>query len=242
MSTYFISDLHLEIPHSNATRIFLNFLNNKAIDADAVYILGDLFTLWLGDDDNSRLAILIKKALKQLTTQGIKTYFMHGNRDFLIGKKFAADTGITLLTDPTTVTIYGKKMLLMHGDLLCIDDIKYQAFCRKVHSKTFQTRILCMPLWSRRLLALFARYRSKRHTRITDLAIQDVNQDEVQRYLKRHGTNLLIHGHTHRPATHQLMINNKPAQRIVLAAWHDYGYALQIQPDGSMMTITLRPA
>ena len=238
MRTYFISDLHLKAAHSEATRIFLNFLSGAATNADAVYILGDLFEYWLGDDDNSRLATIVKQALKQLTSQKVKVYFMHGNRDFLIGKKFATDTGITLLADPTVVTIYEKKLLLMHGDLLCINDIKYQNFRRKAQSKVFQTRILAMPLWSRRLLALLARYKSKRYTRTTDLTIQDVNQHEVQRYLQKHDTNLLIHGHTHRPATHQLIIDNKPARRIVLAAWDDHGYALSMQPNGSMTTIT----
>ncbi len=238
MSTYLISDVHLKTPHDKVTRIFLNFLSSAAIDADAIYILGDLFEYWPGDDDNSQLAIVVKQALKQATTQGTTVYFMHGNRDFLIGEKFAVDTGIILLADPTMVTIYEKKILLMHGDLLCTDDIKYQAFRRKAHNKAWQRRILAMPLWLRRLLALLARYKSKRHTR-TNLAIQDVNPHEVQRYLQKHHPDLLIHGHTHRPATHQLMINHKPAQRIVLAAWHDHGSALLLQKDGGMKKITL---
>ena len=230
--TYFISDLHLQENNPRITQIFLHFLNDIANKADALYILGDLFETWIGDDDCSHFATTIKTALKILVNHGVMVYFMHGNRDFILGKRFANETGIQLLVDPTVQEIYGRKILLMHGDLLCIDDVKYQAFRRKAHDPKFQARMLRLPLWIRRLIALWARYKSKRHTKTTNLTIQDVNLNEVQRYMQQYHSNLLIHGHTHRPAIHELTINGQTAKRIVLAAWHNCGHFIYIDEGG----------
>ena len=239
MNTYFISDLHLQTSDSAITKIFLRFLNKQALTADALYILGDLFEVWIGDDDNTHFANAITSALKKLTASGVKVYFMRGNRDFAIGQRFATTTGITLLTDPSVIDLYGKKILLMHGDLLCTDDQKYQTFRRKVYQPKFQARLLRLPLWVRRLIAAWARYQSKKHTQTTDLIIQDVNQNTVQHYLQKYQVDLLIHGHTHRPATHHLNFNGQPAQRIVLAAWHQHGHLLSIDRQGQIKHETL---
>ena len=239
MSTYFISDLHLQPSLPKITGIFLNFLQRQAIQADALYILGDLFETWIGDDDQSTFATTIKQALKQLTATGVPVYFMHGNRDFILGQQFANETGLTLLPDPSVTTVYGNPILLMHGDLLCIDDLKYQTFRHKAYSEKFQTRLLRLPLWVRRLIASWARYKSKKHTQITDLRIQDVNQTEVERYLQQHNVDLIIHGHTHRPATHEFTLADRLAKRIVLAAWHEQGHLLKMDPDGIIITSEL---
>ena len=239
MSTYFISDLHLQPNTPKITTIFLNFLQHQAIQADAVYILGDLFETWIGDDDPSPFANTIKQALNKLTATGVPIYFMHGNRDFILGQQFANETGLTLLPDPSVITLYGNSILLTHGDLLCIDDLKYQAFRRKAHSEKFQTRLLRLPLWIRRLIAIWARYKSKKHTQTTDLCIQDVNQTEVEHYLQQHNVNLMIHGHTHRPAIHEFILANKLTKRIVLAAWHEQGYLLKIDSNGVITTSEL---
>ena len=233
-NTYFISDLHLQENNTRITQIFLHFVNDIANKADALYILGDLFETWIGDDDCSSFATTIKTALRKLVNHDVKVYFMHGNRDFILGKRFANETGIQLLSDPTVEEIYDHRILLMHGDLLCIDDIKYQAFRRKAHDPKFQARMLRLPLWIRRLIALWARYKSKRHTKTTSLTIQDVNLNEVQCYMQQYHSNLLIHGHTHRPAIHELTINEQPAKRIVLAAWHDCGYFIRIDENGNI--------
>ena len=233
-STYFISDLHLQANNPQITQIFLHFLNDIANKADALYILGDLFETWIGDDDGSHFATTIKTALKRLVNHGVTVYFMHGNRDFILGKRFANETGVQLLTDPSVQQIYGHKILLMHGDLLCIDDVKYQAFRRKAHDPKFQTRMLRLPLWIRRLIAAWARYKSKRHTSTTNLTIQDVNLNEVQRYMQQYHSNLLIHGHTHRPASHELTINGQTGKRIVLAAWHECGHFIRIDESGNI--------
>lgn len=233
---YFISDLHLQASEPKMVDAFLYFLSTYVTKAQALYILGDFFEAWIGDDDDNLFNRQIKLALRQLTDNGINIYFMHGNRDFLIGQRFALETGIKLLTDPTSLELYGKKILLMHGDLLCIDDLKYQQFRKKVHNPIFQKRALLLPLFIRRALAKWARYRSKQHTGKTNLMLQDVNQEEVVRMMQQHDTDILIHGHTHRPAIHALSFKHKSAQRIVLAAWHDTGHYLCLSPDGKFET------
>ena len=227
MNTLFISDLHLQSSQSKIINVFIKFLQQQATQADAVYILGDLFEAWVGDDDNNPLAQQVKKALKALS-QTVPTYFMRGNRDFTIGERFSQEAGITLLADPTVIELYGRRVLLMHGDLLCTDDLAYQAFRRKVYAPNFIKRLMRLPLFVRRLIALWARYKSKKHTGNTDLTIQDVNQQETEKTMQEYKVNILIHGHTHRPTIHDLQINGQGAKRIVLAAWHDQGYVLQV--------------
>ena len=236
---YFISDLHLQSSEPKMVHAFLNFLTTKAAQAECLYILGDFFEYWIGDDDHTPLAKQIKTALKMLTSRGVPVYFMHGNRDFLIGQRFAQETGVTLLDDPTLLELYGKKIILMHGDLLCIDDQKYQQFRAKVHNPKFQKRVLWLPLFVRRALASWARYKSKQHTGKTNMVLQDVNQQEVLRVMQKYDADILIHGHTHRPAVHDVKLNNKNAQRIVLAAWHDQGHYLCLTPAGHFISTSL---
>lgn len=204
---------------------------NEAKHAEALYIIGDLFEAWIGDDDPSTLAKTVKTSLKNLTDSDVPVYFMRGNRDVAIGERFAEETGVTLLDDPYLATIYNVPVLLMHGDLLCIDDVKYQAFRRKVYDPTFRKRFLGLPLFIRRLIAVWARHKSKQYTGATDLRIQDVNAAAVEKIMSQHKVQHLIHGHTHRPAIHKIMVDNKNAQRIVLPAWHDSGHLLKIMPD-----------
>ena len=236
---YFISDLHLQSSEPKIIHAFLNFLIDYAAQAEALYILGDFFEAWIGDDDTDPLVSQIKAALKALTAQGVAVYFMHGNRDFLIGQRFCRETGVQLLSDPTLLELYGKKILLMHGDLLCIDDQKYQQFRKKAHDPNFQKRILRLPLFIRRALASWARYKSKKHTGRTNLMLQDVNQQEVLRVMQQYDADVLIHGHTHRPAVHDIKLENKNAQRIVLTAWHDAGYYLRLEPNKNFFSDTL---
>jgi UDP-2,3-diacylglucosamine hydrolase len=229
--TYFISDIHLDPKQVSIVEKFLSFLKNEATQADALYILGDLFEAWIGDDDDSAFATQIKSALRLVSTK-IPVYFIHGNRDFIVGQQFAAETGITILPEVSVINLYGRSVLLMHGDLLCIDDTQYQAFRKKVHSPQFQKKLLRLPLFVRRLIAAYARYRSKQHTSTTNLMIQDVTPTEVRRYFTTHSVPLLIHGHTHRPAEHTVELDGHTGQRIVLAAWHDHGEALKLDDQG----------
>tara|TARA_R110000868_G_scaffold8205_7_gene42762 strand:+ start:74316 stop:75053 length:738 start_codon:yes stop_codon:yes gene_type:complete len=226
--TLFISDLHLDDKRPLIVDCFLNFLRHEARQADALYMLGDIFEAWIGDDDLTALNQKVIATLKELTEIGVKVYFMHGNRDFLIGKRFAKATGVQILPDPTVIDCYGKRILLMHGDLLCTDDVKYQAFRKKAHNRLLQWLYLSLPLKWRQNIADKARAKSKQHTGKTDLSIQDVNQTEVEHRMHENTVDLLIHGHTHRPATHELIVDNKPAQRLVLAAWHEQGQYIAV--------------
>lgn len=231
MTTYLISDIHLQHSEPATLNLFLQFMEQQAPKADAVYILGDLFEAWIGDDDESTLAQQVCTALLQLTQQGVPCYFMRGNRDVAIGDKFCQRTGVTLLDDPYLAKIYNHQVLLMHGDLLCTDDAKYQAFRRKVHDPKFRKRFLSLPLFIRRTIAAWARWKSKKHTSKTSLTIQDVNKETVNQVMRKYQVELLIHGHTHRPATHKFQLDDKMVERIVLSAWHDAGYVLSITPD-----------
>lgn len=228
MTTFFISDLHLDEKHPEITACFLRFLNEQASKCDALYVLGDLFEFWIGDDDLTEFNQQVIKAFKTLTQAGVPVYFIKGNRDFLIGNRFEKMTGIKLLPDPCLIDLYGKPTLLMHGDLLCIDDQKYQAFRRKAHNPILQKLFSWLPLKWRRHLANKARQKSQAYTQKTNLQIQDVNQTEVERIMGKFDANLLIHGHTHRPAIHEFTLNNIPAQRIVLNAWHGHGGGLEV--------------
>ncbi len=239
MSIYFISDLHLDANTPKATACFLHFLTQQAITADALYILGDLFEFWIGDDNNSDLAQQIRTALKTLTSSNVPVYFINGNRDFLIGKKFAAQTGITILPDPCMINVYGKPTLIMHGDLLCTDDQQYQRFRRIAHNPLLQRLFLLLPMRWREKIAATARQKSQQHTQNTDLRIQDVNPHAVTQTMVNHSVNQLIHGHTHRPAIHNIDINNNPAKRIVLNAWHEQGGGLRITNHNNVEMFTL---
>ena len=215
----FISDLHLSLEKPEITRRFLDFLEKRATQASALYILGDLFDTWIGDDDPTPPNFKIRNQFKQLTQSGTAVYFQPGNRDFLLGKRFCLDTGITLLDDYAVIELMGLTTLLTHGDLLCTDDLPYQAFRTISHTIKWQQNVLSKPLLIRLLAARWYRFRSYLHKRKKSQSIMDVNQEAVIRVMQEHDCLRLIHGHTHRPNIHNLLINNQAAQRFVLSAW-----------------------
>ncbi|MCX7083548.1 MAG: UDP-2,3-diacylglucosamine diphosphatase [Methylococcales bacterium] len=215
----FISDLHLSLEKPEITRRFLDFLEKRATQASALYILGDLFDTWIGDDDPTPPNFKIRNQFKQLTQSGTAVYFQPGNRDFLLGKRFCLDTGITLLDDYAVIELKGLTTLLTHGDLLCTDDLPYQAFRTISHTIEWQQNVLSKPLLIRLLAARWYRFRSFLHKRKKSQSIMDVNQETVIRVMQEHDCLRLIHGHTHRPNIHGFLINNHPAQRFVLSAW-----------------------
>lgn len=215
----FISDLHLSLDKPDITRRFLNFLQTRATQAKAVYILGDLFDAWVGDDDFTPPNGKIRKQLKKLTDAGIFVGLQLGNRDFLLGQRFCQATGVTLLDDEVVIDLFGTPTLLMHGDLLCTDDLPYQAFREKSHTPAWQADVLSKPLLIRLLFARWYRLRSFFHKRNKSQDIMDVNPQTVVATLQRHNVTRLIHGHTHRPNVHDIKIGPQDAQRFVLAAW-----------------------
>lgn len=226
--TLFIADLHLCSEEPAITAGFLHFLRREAQHADALYILGDLFEAWIGDDDPNPLHAEIALALRQLN---IPCYFIHGNRDFLLGKRFARASGMTLLPEEQVLELYGKRLLIMHGDTLCTDDSGYQRFRQKVQQRWLQKLFLALPLFMRQRIALKMRDGSKQANSSKDMAIMDVNPQTVTETMVRNNTPLLIHGHTHRPAVHLLEINDRPAQRLVLGAWHQQGSMIRVSAD-----------
>ena len=217
--TLFISDLHLSLEKPEITRRFLDFLANRATKAESVYILGDLFDTWVGDDDFMPPNNKIRQQLKKLTDSGVKVFLQQGNRDFLLGERFTQDTGVTLLDDYAVIDLYGTPTLITHGDLLCTDDLPYQAFRVKSHTLEWQQNVLSKPLLLRLLAARWYRLRSYFHKRKKSNDIMDVNQDAVISVMQKYSTLRLIHGHTHRPDLHQFDIDGQAAQRFVLAQW-----------------------
>lgn len=226
--TLFIADLHLCAEEPAITAGFLAFLRRDARQAEALYILGDLFEAWIGDDDPDPLHAEIAAALHELKQLNIPCYFIHGNRDFLLGKRFAAASGMTLLPEEQVLEIHGQRILIMHGDTLCTDDEGYQRFRRKVHQPWLQKLFLLLPLFIRQRIALKMRAGSKQANSSKDFTIMDVNAAAVQETMTRHQVCCLIHGHTHRPAVHQLTVDNQPAERIVLGAWHSEGSMIRV--------------
>lgn len=233
MATLFISDLHLDDSRPEITHLFEEFLaSDEARAADAVYILGDLVEAWVGDDDDAELPARIARATKALSEHGVPVYFIVGNRDFLIGEQFAERAGFTVLDDGTVHELYGRPTLLMHGDVLCTDDVAYQALRKQVRSPEWQAQVLAMPLQARRALAAQARAESKAHTSSTMETIMDVNADAVADTMRKTGVTRLIHGHTHRPAIHRFDLDGQNAERIVLGDWYEQGSVLRVTPEG----------
>jgi UDP-2,3-diacylglucosamine hydrolase len=219
--SFFISDLHLAPERPATVELFLDFLRGRARKADVLYVLGDLFDAWIGDDDDQPPYPEIRAALRDLTESGTGCCLMHGNRDFLIGRTFTRDTGCTLLKDPTLVDLAGAPTLLMHGDLLCTDDLPYQRFRRRVRNPVVRRLFLWKSLAKRRAVADDYRRKSGAATAEKTQDIMDVSKRTVEDYMRRFGARQLIHGHTHRPADHSLEIDGKPAVRIVLAEWSE---------------------
>lgn len=227
---YFISDLHLSENQPKITELFLQFMQQKAPLAERVYILGDLFDFWIGDDEQSPLIEQVKMAIKHLTTRGVKCYFICGNRDFLIGKRFANETGMEILPDYQLIDLYGKKTLLCHGDTLCIDDVKYQQFRHKVHQAWRQKLFLCLPLFVRLNIANKIRAKSQQDKQSKSSEIMDVNSEFTANKVAEFGAELLIHGHTHREHIHA----ENGFIRIVLGDWKsDYASILAVDETGA---------
>lgn len=228
MATLFIADLHLHTEEPAITAGFLHFLDGVAREADALYILGDLFEAWIGDDDPNPLHQRVAAAIRALVDSGVPCYFIHGNRDFLLGKRFARESGMQLLPQEKVLNLYGRNVLIMHGDTLCTDDAGYQAFRAKVHQPWLQTLFLALPLFIRHRVAAKMRAGSRAANSSKSLAIMDVNQQAVIEAMEKHRVQWLIHGHTHRPAIHQLTANEAPAFRAVLGAWHSEGSMIRV--------------
>ena len=232
MTTLFISDLHLEAKRPEIGEQFLAFLAGRARDADALYILGDLFEAWLGDDDPNPYYAEMKSAIRELADGGVPVFFMHGNRDFMIGDDFAAETGVTVLGDPHVVELHGEKVLLSHGDALCTDDVEYQQVRAMTRNPEWQAMMMAKTIEERIAFALQAREQSMARHGTMDEEIADVNRGAVRRTIRDHSVDILLHGHTHRPAVHSLELDGRPAQRIVLGDWYDQGSMVEWDEDG----------
>jgi len=230
VTTLFISDLHLEESRSDITGAFLRFLKEKAPGAEHLYILGDFFEAWIGDDEHTPLQEQIAAALRTLSDSGTRIFLMHGNRDFLLGEDFCARAGATLLDDPTLIDLYGTPTLLMHGDSLCTADVEYQKFRANMRNPKTQKLILARPLKDRQQMARQLREMSMATNSDKAEDIMDVTADEVVRVMEAHDVPRLIHGHTHRPAEHALKVNNKTAKRIVLGDWDKNLWWLEANP------------
>ena len=227
MSYIFISDLHLDESRPDVTEAFFSFIKNVANRAEGFYILGDLFEVWLGDDNNSVLNQNIISALKALS---VPRFIMHGNRDFLIGKTFCQQTGFTLLPDPTRVLLFDRPVLLMHGDSLCTRDVEYIKLRNMLRTPAFQKDLLSKSLQERMVIASDARHQSKEHTKQTKMDIMDVTHKEVITEMQKHEVQLLIHGHTHRPDTHY--VHEVLGQRAVLGDWDTRGWFIELTEAG----------
>lgn len=230
--TLFVSDLHLDPERPAITALFLALLGREAGAAAAVYILGDLFEAWIGDDDDSPPGPEVCAAIRQCTAAGTPVYLMHGNRDFLLGRTFAEQSGCTLLEEPARIDLYGTPALLMHGDMLCTDDTEYLQFRAQVRSAAWQQEMLARPLDERRTLAREMRAASRAQNSGKPESIMDVNPAAVDEVMRQYATRLLIHGHTHRPAIHEFLLDGKPARRIVLGDWYEQGSVLVCTPRG----------
>lgn len=234
----FLSDLHLHESRPQITELFFNFLKSETVaDADSIYILGDLFEFWIGDEASAFPDVIT--ALRSTVDTGIPVYFMRGNRDFLVGEIFQHESGCVLLEDPTVIELNDLPVLLMHGDTLCTDDHEYQAFRAEVRSSKWQSSVLSMPLTER--IAYFQSLRNDSIEAIQEkpAALMDVNGDTVEQVMTEANTRMLIHGHTHRQNIHQLTIDGEPASRIVLGDWHKDGNILVVNSTSDYHFITL---
>ncbi|MGB6605906.1 MAG: UDP-2,3-diacylglucosamine diphosphatase [Steroidobacteraceae bacterium] len=229
MARLFVSDVHLSEAAPAAVDQFLEFLAAQAAGAAALYILGDLFESWVGDDERGPAAQRVCAGLRALTAGGVPCFVMHGNRDFLLGAGFCARTGCRLLGDPVVAELDGERVLLTHGDALCTDDQSYQELRSVVRDPGWQRRFLALPLSSRELLADEVRAGSRRHIARTVPDIMDVNAAAVATAFRTTGVRRMIHGHTHREAVHDLRLDGAPVQRIVLGAWYEQGSYLSCE-------------
>lgn len=232
MTTLFISDLHLEADRPEIGEQFVDFLAGEATTAEALYILGDLFESWVGDDDPNPHYAEMKQAIRRLAEHGVPVFFMHGNRDFLVGERFANETGVTLLPDPCPVELYGQPVLLAHGDAYCTDDTEYQKTRAVVRDPAWQAMMLKKPLEERLAIARAVRAESQaRNAQLAD-AIMDVNPQAIVDAIEDAGVDILLHGHTHRPAVHDVALQDRSATRIVLGDWYEQGSVVRWDEQG----------
>ena len=236
MSTLFISDLHLDASRPQITELFLDFLASQARGAESLYILGDLFEAWLGDDDPDPHHARVAAALSELSGSGVPVAFLVGNRDFLLGQDYARRAGMELLTEPVRIDLHGTPTLLLHGDVLCTDDTEYQAFRAVVRQPGWQKEFLERPLEERRLMAAQAREHSRSRGRTLDAEIMDVNADAVAEAFRTHAVPRMIHGHTHRPHIHRIEVDGEPRERIVLGDWYEQGSVLEVDAGSAELT------
>jgi UDP-2,3-diacylglucosamine hydrolase len=241
--TLFISDLHLCAGQPHSAQLFLEFMQQRAPQAEALYILGDLFEFWAGDDDLSDpFYHSIVAAMHTLSVSGTRVYLMHGNRDLLIGAGLAQAGGATLLADPTLLDLYGTPTLLAHGDTLCTDDVAYQTYRNQVHNPVWQRQFLAQPLAERKAYIQQLRSRSEKEKQHKSNAIMDVNDEAVAALLRQHAYPRLIHGHTHRRKRHLHTVDGHPCERWVLGDWHDTGNAICCDAQGCAWEIlALKP-
>ncbi|MBC3952751.1 UDP-2,3-diacylglucosamine diphosphatase [Pseudomonas folii] len=227
-----ISDLHLQEERPDITRAFLDLIAGRARDAQALYILGDFFEVWIGDDAMSPFQRSICQALRELSDSGTQIFLMHGNRDFMIGRAFCKAAGCTLLPDPSVVQLNGEPVLLMHGDSLCTRDEGYIRMRRYLRNPLTLFVLRNLPKSTRHKLARKLRNESRSQTRMKANDIVDVTPEEVPEVMQQFGVRTLIHGHTHRPAIHKLQIGDQAARRIVLGDWDKQGWAVQVDEQG----------
>jgi UDP-2,3-diacylglucosamine hydrolase len=232
MPALFLSDIHLEADRPIAQDWLIEFLAGPAAEADAVYILGDLFEYWIGDDAPSSAALELAAETSRLAAAGIPCYFIHGNRDFLLGEDYAARAGLSLLPEETVVDLYGTPTLLLHGDTLCTDDVTYQAVRQQTRDPAWQAAVLARTVEERMALARSARDASAQHTGMAASEIMDVNESAVRQAFHRHAVARMIHGHTHRPAFHRHDLGGgRTGERIVLADWYEAASYLRVTAD-----------
>ena len=236
MTTLFISDLHLDASRPRIIALFLEFLDNEAAKANALYILGDLFEAWIGDDTEDDVGERVAQGLARLHARGVPCFFIHGNRDFLLGDAFARRARLTLLPDPSVLEIEGEKVVLMHGDLLCTDDVPYQRFRSETHNAAWQRAFLSRSVEERRAFASKARAESSRYTHAASEVLMDVNPNAVASALEVNRVPKMIHGHTHRPFVH---LRGAEIERIVLGDWYEQGSLLRFEP-GRAVLVGLR--
>ncbi len=236
--TLFISDLHLDGARPHIIELFIEFLRERAARADALYILGDLYEYWIGDDDPASVLRPTIEALAKLGERGVATYFVHGNRDFLIDRGFVQQTGCKLLSEATVIDLYGNATLIMHGDTLCTDDKPYQAFRARMRNPIVRRLLLSLSKNLRHRIARGLRDQSQRAMADKTAEIMDVNEQAVETAMRQHAVHRLIHGHTHRPGIHELKLDGVPAKRIVLGDWYERGSVLRCTPqDCELITL-----
>jgi len=232
MTILFISDLHLEAGKPEIGDQFLDFLASEALEARELYILGDLFEAWLGDDDPNPYYADMKSALRNVVEADIAVKFMHGNRDFMIGQEFAAETGVALLPDPLVIDLFGRRVLLSHGDALCTDDVHYQQVRAMTRNPEWQAMMMQKSLQERIAFAIEARQQSMARSETVSDEIMDVNQGAVEAIMREHAVDTMLHGHTHRPAGHEFELDGRAATRIVLGDWYEQGSIVRWDENG----------